>query len=109
MDMTPSEAVAATSEKVSVYIDGFNLYFGMKQSGFRRFYWLDIHKLAMSFLKPDQRLIDVKYFTARISGPEDKRIRQNTFLEAVATLAGVTVFEGQFISKEMRCRSCSFR
>ena len=29
-------------ERVSVYVDGFNLYYGLRSRGWRRYYWLDL-------------------------------------------------------------------
>ena len=52
--------------RVIAYIDGFNLYFGLRSSGFRRFYWLDLPGLGRSMLKEDQELVWTHYFTARI-------------------------------------------
>ena len=54
-------------ERVIAYIDGFNLYYGLKSSGWRRYYWLNIQRLVQNLLKPNQRLILTKYFTSRIS------------------------------------------
>ena len=53
-------------DRVIVYVDGFNLYYGLKDSGLRRYYWLDIQKLAKNLLKPNQRLVAVRYFTTRL-------------------------------------------
>jgi hypothetical protein len=53
-------------QRVIAYVDGFNLYFGLKQSGFRRYYWLDLAMLARHLLKPNQQLVATHYFTARI-------------------------------------------
>ena len=36
------------------YIDGFNLYFGLRSKGWKRFYWLNLQKVAQHLLKPDQ-------------------------------------------------------
>lgn len=44
-------------ERVIAYIDGFNLYFGLKKSTGRKYYWLDLHALATRLLKRDQQLI----------------------------------------------------
>mgnify|MGYP006892872337 CR=1 FL=1 len=41
-------------ERVIAYIDGFNLYFGMKQGGWNDSLWLNVQKLASSLLKPSQ-------------------------------------------------------
>lgn len=92
-----------------VYIDGFNLYFGLKARGWRRYYWLDPQALATNLLKPDQRLEMVKYFTARISSsPSDpaKHKRQATWLEAIETLQNTKVFYGHYLSKPQQCLKC---
>ncbi len=36
--------------RVIVYIDGFNLYFGMIDAGFSRCKWLNVEKLVRSYL-----------------------------------------------------------
>lgn len=95
--------------RVVVYIDGFNLYFGLKARGWRRFYWLDPRLLARNLLKPRQQLVCVKYFTARISAhPSDpgKQKRQATWLEALETLPDTKVFYGHYLPKEQRCFNC---
>lgn len=96
-------------ERVIVYIDGFNLYFGLKAKRWNRLYWLDLHKLSLNLLKPNQQLVAVKYFTARISanpGNPGKHKRQATFLEAVESLPDTTVFYGHYLSKTRKCFSC---
>jgi hypothetical protein len=73
-------------ERVIAYIDGFNLYFGMKSKGWKRFYWLDLPELVRQLLKTDQQLVDAKYFTSRISASlsdPDKSKRQNIYLDAL--------------------------
>jgi hypothetical protein len=52
--------------RVCVYVDGFNLYFGLKSKGWRKHYWLNLEALSTSLLKPGQRLETVHYFTSRI-------------------------------------------
>ena len=54
-------------DRVIVYIDGFNLYFGLKSKGWRRYFWLNPQKLIENLLKPGQRLVFTKYFTARVN------------------------------------------
>jgi len=39
--------------RVITYIDGFNLYFGLKSQGWERFLWLDVQALSRNLLKPD--------------------------------------------------------
>lgn len=93
-------------ERVIAYVDGFNLYFGLKSQRLERAYWLDIPGLLARFLGPGQRLLETKYFTSRISGPPDKAKRQTTYLEALATLPGVAMFFGHYQADARRCRKC---
>jgi hypothetical protein len=41
-------------ERVIAYIDGYNLYYGLRKSNLKRFYWLNLQKLAHQYLKPGQ-------------------------------------------------------
>ena len=71
--MQPERSANTGAEKqppnrVIVYVDGFNLYFGLKAKGWKNFYWLNIQALARSILKPDQVLMTTKYFTSRVKG-----------------------------------------
>ncbi len=104
--------------RVIAYIDAFNLYFGLRDSGLERYLWLDIRALAGTMLRPNQQLAAVKYFTARISGSQpgqpqttardanEKRKRQSDYLEAIKERGGVETFEGHYLAKPMRCLSC---
>ena len=95
--------------RVSVYIDGFNLYFGLKDSGFKRFYWLDLVALATAFVRPGSTLEHVHYFTARIrsTGTNDASIqRQAVYLDALATLPSLTIHYGHFLVKNAHCKRC---
>ena len=56
-----------------VYVDGFNLYYGLKSKGWRRFYWLDVRELSEKLLRAGQRLVGVRYFTARITGNQQEK------------------------------------
>jgi len=97
-------------ERVIVYIDGFNLYFGMKEKGWRRYYWLNVHSLAKNLLKPHQELIATKYFTSRVSStPNDpeKAKRQGEYLEALNTVPGCEIFYGHYLEKVIHCDRCN--
>jgi uncharacterized LabA/DUF88 family protein len=93
-------------ERVISYIDGFNLYFGLKEAGWKRYYWVDIKKLVTRLLKENQQLIITKYFTARISGPPDKQKRQSIFLEALSTLTDFNIYYGHYLSSTITCNRC---
>ena len=36
------------TRRVAVYVDGFNLYYGLRSKGWRRYYWLDLHAACPS-------------------------------------------------------------
>lgn len=105
-------------KRVGVYIDGFNLYYGMRDSGFSRFYWLDVSKLAGELVTDGQELAYTKYFTARISGGRRtdnptygaernaKRKRQTNYLDALKSTGKVQIIEGHYREDEVECNKC---
>jgi uncharacterized LabA/DUF88 family protein len=93
-------------ERVVAYIDGFNLYFGMKQSNWSKYYWLNVEKLVQSLLKQNQILVGIKYFTSRVSDNNSKTQRQNEYLEALETVDSIKIFYGKFQSYQETCRKC---
>ena len=100
---------APAAYRVVAYVDGFNLYYGLKSKGWKRFYWLDIQKLAACLLAKDQGLVRTKYFTSRVSGTlkdPDKPRRQNTYLEALQTLPEFDIFYGHYLAKPVECIRC---
>lgn len=99
-------------ERVTVYIDGHNLYHGLKAKGWTGFYWLDMWQFSQNLLRPHQELVAVYYCTARVSTPEAKRIRQSTFLDANASRRSsypfrTHIIEGYFSYNEVTCRRCN--
>lgn len=88
--------------RVSVYIDGFNLYYGsLKDTPYK---WLDPYALACALL-PSDHVSAVHYFTARVKPtPRNPSVhqRQGIYLRALATLANVHVREGFFLLKKSR-------
>jgi uncharacterized LabA/DUF88 family protein len=95
-------------ERVIVYIDGFNLYLGIRASGLGRYLWLDLCAFAKNLLHPGQNLVSVRYFTSRVSAPESKRKRQSAYLDALSTLDPLMVFiaYGNFQLTPFRCHQC---
>ncbi len=93
-------------QRVISYIDGYNLYFGLRQQNWKRFYWLNLQRLSEQFLRTDQLLVQTKYFTTIVKRPADKRLRQQVFLEALQTLPNFFIYYGHFLSDEIVCRRC---
>jgi uncharacterized LabA/DUF88 family protein len=94
------------SERVIAYIDGFNLYFGLKDKGWRCYYWLNIYLLCQNLLRPPQHLVLVKYFTSRITSPPDKKKRQSIFLEALKIVSGIIPDYGIYQTTPVACEKC---
>lgn len=113
------ERPTAPKDRVITYIDGYNLYFGLREkirtqtaSGhfpnlhWKRYLWLDVVKLSESLLQPNQVLLRTKYFTSRIRGKPESEKRQSLFLEAVYSLPNVKVFFGTFQPDPKECGHC---
>jgi hypothetical protein len=87
-----------------VYIDGFNLYNGLKRRSEAKgldapaYRWLNLAKLA-EFLLPEYDVALVRYFTSRVKRrPADPTAaqRQQIFLRALETLPDLTIHYGYF-------------
>ena len=59
-------------------------------------------------MKTDQSLIRTKYFTSRIAKPPDTVKHQNTYIEAIQTLSGVSIYFGHYLTNPRICRRCGF-
>jgi len=93
-------------ERVIAYVDGYNLYYGLREKGWKRFYWLNIQAMVGHLLKPGQMLVVTKYFTTIVKKPEDRRRRQAVFLEALQTLHDFQIYYGHFLADTVSCRNC---
>ena len=110
MDAENNSENPSRGRRAMVYVDGFNLYYGLKSKGWRRFYWLDLVTLSEKLLRHEQTLAGVRYFTARLAGPKaDKKARQATFLGALETQPNLTIHYGHFLRKTRTCASCGAR
>ncbi len=95
------------SQRVMVYVDGFNLYHGLRDKGWQRYYWLDLRLLSENLLRSEQTLASVRYFTARIipvKTDPDKARRQTMYLEALDTLPDLHIHYGRYRPRTRRCR-----
>ena len=93
-------------ERVVAYVDGFNLYFGMKEGNHNDTLWLDVQKLAKNLLKPNQELVYTKYFTSRVRNHPQKEKRQSTYIDAIDTLSECKIYYGHYQSQVEECRRC---
>lgn len=98
--------ISKKKERIIVYVDGFNMYFGMLDAGFDYCKWLNLKLLAENLLKPNQEIIAVKYFTSRVGNNPDKQKRQTTYIEALESV-GVAIFYGHYQTDSVECLRCS--
>ncbi len=87
------------------YIDGFNLYFGLMNSGYKDCKWLDIKSLCMKLMNKEHDLFGVKYFTSSVKNDLAKKKRQDVYIEALYS-SEVDIYWGQFRSELQKCEIC---
>ena len=97
----------SNKKQVIVYIDGYNLYYGLKEAFDGKYKWLDLQALAESFLRPDMALVAVKYFTAITKSTTGSEQRQAIYLKALqAQCKKLEIIYGWFLSTTKKCRNC---
>lgn len=84
--------------RTSIYVDGFNLYFGaLKNTPYK---WLNIKAMCEALLSPENKIDQIKYFTAHVSGTAtdpDKALHQQLYIRALRrSIPELTVITGQF-------------
>ena len=94
------------TERVSVYIDGFNFYNGLKAKGWGRYRWLNIAALSRRLLFHDQELADVRYFTSLMHHQPESLKRQQLYLAALELHGEVSVHHGRFERRDIKCPKC---
>jgi uncharacterized LabA/DUF88 family protein len=92
---------------VIAYVDGFNLYHGLRERYRHRYLWLDLTALVRR-LRPDDSIVAVRYFTATIRNNQAAQARQQTYLSALAAHCGPTlqIVHGRYQAKALSCRQC---
>ena len=102
-------------KKTLVYIDGYNLYYGLlKESPDSK--WLNLRALVAAMFKEKHEIRSIKFFTARVRtyphaiAAEE---RQKIYLQALAAFGGVEIIEGFYSKKKIwlphvngKCKTC---
>lgn len=92
-------------KKLNLYIDGFNLFYGLKSLD-KKYRWLDLMEVGRKLCRPGEELGEVKYFTARVTGKDKSKLRrQHVYLEALIE-TGVQITYGKFKERPQRCKVC---
>ena len=97
---------AMGASRVIAYIDGFNLYHGLRDARLKDSRWLDLHGMCVSLLKPGERLELVRYFTSWVKDSPVKAARQAVYVDALRARGGIEIDFGHFLSKTAQCFSC---
>lgn len=85
--------------RTSIYIDGFNLYYGaVKGTAYK---WLDFKAAFAMLLQPHHQITAINYFTAQVSGRRDPQqpVRQQTYWRALqASTPEFRLVKGSFLT-----------
>ena len=90
---------------LAAYIDGFNLYYGIKTKYRRKYMWLDPVNL-IRLLRPRDEVVVVRYFTAIVRGDAEGAENQQGYLEAMRAQNGSMLDVRMSRFKERRIRAC---
>lgn len=92
-----------------VYIDGFNFYYGqLKGTPYK---WLNLSSLFKTILGKENKLVKVKFFTARVQSTKQDpqiNIRQDTYLRALAVCCPeVETYFGHFLRHKVSAENAN--
>lgn len=100
---------APLTVRVSAFIDGFNLYHAVADTGRHELKWIDLRRLVEQFAPtPQYELGDVLYFSAFATWLPAPYARHREYVAALEAV-GVTCVMGQFKEKPEKCRTCGAR
>lgn len=97
-----------TKRRVSVYIDGFNLYHALDDLGEGHLKWLDLWALSETLIREKEVVTTVKYFSAYATWIPASYRRHQRYVAALQS-RGVQFIEGRFKEKPMQCKTCGVR
>lgn len=97
--------------RIIFYIDGFNLYYGIKNRGplngdkkpkpIAKYKWLDLVALCKTLVS-NHDILKIKYFTARIENCGSKTKRQAQYLKIWEDNPLVEVIEGKYLRSNVK-------
>jgi uncharacterized LabA/DUF88 family protein len=91
-------------ERVAVYVDGFNLFFGIRSQNPKAVNF-DVVSYVRSRLGSNQRLASVRYYSAPVVGNPDAERAQKRYFAALRA-SKVEVILGRFQQKTIHCEHC---
>ncbi len=103
---TTASTETPSRTKALVYVDGFNLYYGVLK-GSPGWKWLNLQSF-FDELRLNDEIIGIRYFTAIVDegrATSTTRDRQRRYLQALSSLDRVTITRGKYQSREVSCRA----
>ena len=92
--------------RVSVYIDGFNLYHSTLQHTHPDCRWLNLMELSKRLINPKtEEITGVNYFSALATWMPDRAKKHLLYIQALRTV-GVKDILGKFSIRERKCPIC---
>jgi hypothetical protein len=97
------------SLRTTVYIDGFNLYYGsLKNTTYK---WLDLESLFGKVLSQKNQITKIKYFTANVQANADNpnvHVRQQAYLQALIAMCPlVEIHYGHYVRRKKTMENVS--
>lgn len=90
-------------QRTYIYVDGFNLYYGVLKS--TQYKWLDLKALFQKMLNSSHDICAIKYYTAKISTRDDLQapIRQASYIRALKKhIPEFSVYYGHYLTHAVK-------
>lgn len=94
--------------RVIAYVDRFNVYHSIADLGDPSLKWLNLWSLSDSFVRKDEELVAVKYFSAFATWLPGPFARHRAYVRALQCVKVQTIM-GRFKDKPRQCARCHVR
>ena len=104
--MSESNPPPKLKKRCTIYVDGFNWYFGIFQHH-PEWKWLNVQSFFEA-LRLDEDVVAVKFFTAMVDPLKHvstRRDRQKRYMRALGTLPKVKIILGKYQERTVTCRA----
>ena len=104
--MSKSNPPTQPKKRCTIYVDGFNWYFGIFQHR-PAWKWLNVQSFFEA-LRLDEDVVAVKFFTALVDPLKHvstRRDRQKRYMRALGTLPKVKIILGKYQERTVTCRA----
>jgi len=95
-------------DKVSIFIDGFNLYHAINKNHLKKYKWLNFYSLFNHFLRGTEIIENIYFFTALAYWNQGKVKRHSIYIKALMEY-NVKIVKGAFRKKDKYCAICKNR